>query len=210
MTERAQLDERTTLAVLGKYVGPARAQSIVTRARREPVTAAGRSGADAAGLMLRIAEGLRIFLGETDTRAAIAELQRHTSGKKAEPVELDLRVESDIARARSAARTICEALGASPLLLQKLVTIVSELARNSVIYAGGGRLILCPNPTTRRVHIEAKDQGPGIPNLEEILAGRYKSRSGLGLGILGTRRLADAFSIQSSSAGTHVKVEIAY
>ncbi|HEY0135005.1 MAG TPA: ATP-binding protein [Nannocystis sp.] len=210
MNQRAELDERTIVAVLGKYVSPARAQTIVTRARREPVTPFGRSGADTAGLMLRIAEGLRIFLGETDTRAAIADLQRHASGKKAEPVELDLRVESDIARARSAARTICEALGASPLLLQKLVTIVSELARNSVIYAGGGKLTLRPDPSTRRVYIEAKDQGPGIPNLEEILAGRYKSRSGLGLGILGTRRLADGFSIQSSSAGTHVKVEVAY
>ena len=39
--------------------------------------------------------------------------------------------------------------------------------------------------------VEAIDQGPGIRNLEEILAGRYKSRSGLGLGILGTKRLAD-------------------
>ena len=211
MDERAtQLDERTMLAVLGKYVSPSRAQSILTRARREPAVAVGRGATDMAALIRRIAEGVRMFLSDTDTRAVVAELTRHTSGRKAEPIELELRVESDIARARSAARSICESLGASPLFLQKLVTIVSELARNSVIYAGGGQLAIRPAATGRRVHIEAHDKGPGIPNLADILAGRYKSRSGLGLGILGTKRLSDQFSIESSPGGTHVKVEVVY
>ena len=52
--------------------------------------------------------------------------------------------------------------------------------------------------------------GPGITNLDEILAGRYRSRSGLGLGILGTKRLADRFSIDSKPTGTHVEVEVTY
>ncbi len=209
VNERAtELDERTILAVLGKYVSPSRAQSIVARARREPIGV--RSSADPAALIRRLAEGVRMFLGEADTRAVVAELTRHSSGKRAEPVELELRAESDIARARLAARQLCEALGASPLFMQKLVTIVSELARNSVIYAGGGQLAIRPAASGRRVHVEAHDQGPGISNLEDILAGKYKSRSGLGLGILGTKRLADAFAIQSSPDGTHVKVEVVY
>ena len=65
-------------------------------------------------------------------------------------------------------------------------------------------------PARRCVHVEARDQGPGIGNLEEILGGRYKSRSGLGLGILGTKRLADQFRIDSSPAGTRVEVEVSY
>jgi serine/threonine-protein kinase RsbT len=152
-----------------------------------------------------------MHIGEAASRAVIAELTRLVSDRPVEAHELEMRVESDIARARLAARDLCQALGASPLLVQKLVTIVSELARNMVSYAGGGALtIRKTDDGRRRVFIAARDHGPGIANLDEILAGRYRSRSGLGLGILGTKRLADRFTITSSTAGTTIEVEISY
>ena len=208
----AQQDDKALLAVLGRYVSPTRAQSILVRARREPPGGRGAMPATAATqMMARLAEGLRMFCGEADTRAAVAELTRLGSPRKVEAIELELRIEADIARARLAARDLCQALGASPLVVQKLATIVSELARNIISYAGRGQLAIrqC-GPARRCVHVEARDQGPGIGNLEEILGGRYKSRSGLGLGILGTKRLADQFRIDSSPAGTRVEVEVNY
>jgi serine/threonine-protein kinase RsbT len=204
-------EDRMLLTALGRYVSPTRAQSILVRARREAPGFAGRGPTPASQLLARLAEGLRMFIGEADTRAAVAELTRLLSSKTADALELELRIEPDIARARLAARDLCQALGTSPLVVQKLATIVSELARNMVSYAGGGRLAIRQCPGGRRcVHVEAADKGPGIPNLEEILAGRYKSRSGLGLGILGTKRLADKFAIDSSPGGTRVEVEVNY
>lgn len=212
MTEAGRdVEDRALLQVLGKYVSPTRAQSILVRARRESPALGLRGATPVTQLLARLAEGLRMFVGEADTRAAVAELTRLTSTKKADAIELDLRFESDIARARLAARDLCQALGASPLVIQKLATIVSELARNIVSYAGGGHLAIRQCSSNRRcVHVEAKDQGPGIANLEEILAGKYKSRSGLGLGILGTKRLADNFVIESAPGGTRVEVEVGY
>ncbi len=207
-----EADDRMLLAVLGRYVSPTRAQSILVRARREPVGfRPSGSTTSATQLVARLAEGLRMFIGEADTRAAVAELTRLGSNRKVDAIELELRVESDIARARLAARDLCQALGTSPLVVQKLATIVSELARNIISYAGTGTLVIRQCTGGRRcVHVEARDNGRGIGNLEEILAGKYKSRSGLGLGILGTKRLADQFRIESSTAGTRVEVEVGY
>lgn len=213
MTDPAvrEAEDRLLLTALGRYVSPTRAQSILVRARREAPGFGSRGATPLTQLLARLAEGLRMFVGEADTRAAVAELTRLMSSKTADAIELELRIEPDIARARLAARDLCQALGTSPLVVQKLATIVSELARNMVSYAGGGRLALrqCPNGK-RCVHVEAVDRGRGIPNLEEILAGRYKSRSGLGLGILGTKRLADRFTIESGPTGTRVEVEVNY
>lgn len=202
-----ELDDRTLLAALGRHVSPVRAQSVLARARRE-------SAGQTRVLMSRIADGLRTYIGEAATRTAIADLTKAvntSTGKPAGPLELELRGEPDIARARLAARDLCQSLGTSALVVQKLATIVSELARNMVSYAHGGTLVIRPCPGDRRcLHITADDQGPGISNIDEILAGRYRSRSGLGLGILGTKRLADRFAIDTKPTGTHVEVEVSY
>ena len=127
----------------------------------------------------------------------------------AKEVTVALLTGHDIPRARQVAREICETLGTRALTQQRLVTIVSELGRNMVLYAGGGRITLRP-PTgaSRRVVVLAVDQGPGIANLSEIMAGKYKSRSGLGLGIVGTKRLADSFQIDTGRHGTAISVEV--
>ena len=69
---------------------------------------------------------------------------------------------------------------------------------------------LRPVPIDRPLQLRAAPtrSGQQVLTLEEILGGRYKSRSGLGLGILGTKRLADRFAIESGPGGTHVEVEV--
>lgn len=137
--------------------------------------------------------------------------QPSLSSQRAEAGEITitLSTEHDIPRARQVAREICEALGTRALTQQRLVTIVSELGRNMVLYAGGGRITLRPPmSSTRRVVVLAVDQGPGIANLSDIMNGRYKSRSGLGLGIVGTKRLADSFHIETGRNGTAISVEV--
>jgi serine/threonine-protein kinase RsbT len=105
---------------------------------------------------------------------------------------------------------LCAALGARSLVIQKVATIVSELSRNIVSYTPGGSIELTiVDATPRRIRIRAIDAGKGILDLDAILAGRYRSKTGLGKGILGVKRLADTFEIQTGAAGTHVEVELA-
>src|SRR4029434_4923193 len=45
--------------------------------------------------------------------------------------------------------------------------------------------------------IEVSDDGPGIKDLETVLSGRYRSETGMGMGIVGSRRLMDRFEVDS-------------
>ena len=201
------IDDRALLSVLGRYVSAARAQGVLARARSE-LRVRGPSDSQ---VIARVVEGLRIFIGDSAARAAAAELTRAMTPQPVEAIEIDVKVEADIARARLAARDISLALGTSGLILQKLATVVSELARNMVLYAGGGQLTIRPCGGGRRcLHVLSRDQGGGIKNLPEIMSGKYKSRSGLGLGILGTKRLSDSFEIDTGPTGTRVEVEVRY
>jgi serine/threonine-protein kinase RsbT len=122
---------------------------------------------------------------------------------------VQVRTEPDISRARSEARRICEALGTSGFTVQKVTTIVSELARNIVSYTNGGSIDLRPRTDgIPRMQLTARDSGKGITNLDEILSGKYRSRTGLGRGIAGCRRLADEFHIETGTDGTCIKVEV--
>lgn len=202
------LDEAAVLAVLARYIGSARAQGVLLRARSD---LRGRGSVSDSQLIARLVEGVRLYVGDGEARKIHAELTRAASPKAIEAIEIEIKIEADIARARMAARDICLALGTSALILQKLATVVSELARNMVLYAGGGKLVIRPCTGGRRcMHVQSTDKGGGIKNLDEILAGKYKSRSGLGLGILGTKRLSDKFDIETGPTGTRVEVEVNY
>jgi serine/threonine-protein kinase RsbT len=56
--------------------------------------------------------------------------------------------------------------------------------------------------------VRATDQGPGIPNLNEVLSGRYRSKTGLGKGLIGVKRLATRFTIHTDASGTHIEAEV--
>jgi serine/threonine-protein kinase RsbT len=121
-----------------------------------------------------------------------------------------IRDESDLGSARMLAREICKLVDIRGYPAQKVVTAVSELARNIARYSRGGRLRFSVDPHEVVIIVVADDDGPGIPNLDEILAGQYRSRTGLGRGLLGSRDLADRFDIRTSPEGTTVTAEFRF
>src|SRR5204862_4251144 len=101
-----------------------------------------------------------------------------------------LRFEHDVVLVRQRARQISALLGFDNHDQVRIATAVSEIARNVFRYAKGGRAEFSVSTSAPPV-FEARftDEGPGIPNLQEILEGRYISQTGMGKGILGARRL---------------------
>jgi signal transduction histidine kinase/CheY-like chemotaxis protein len=115
----------------------------------------------------------------------------------------EIRYEQDVVSARQRARHIAELLGFDSQQQTRIATAVSEIARNAFQYGGGGRVEFLVEGRTRPqvFTIRICDQGPGIGDLDAILNGRYTSQTGMGLGIVGARRLMDRFEIQSSRGG---------
>ncbi|MDF2697347.1 MAG: Anti-sigma factor RsbT [Labilithrix sp.] len=123
-----------------------------------------------------------------------------------ESLDIAIKIEGDIVRARGAGRDMCRDLGLSEINQVKVATAISELARNIFHYAKTGNIALKrlsgPRPG---IEIVATDQGPGIPDLKLVLSGAYKSRTGMGKGLLGARRLVDFFEVDSApDRGTRV------
>lgn len=121
--------------------------------------------------------------------------------------QLALRTEQDVVRARQRARELAEALGLDNQDQIRLATATSEMARNAFRYARNGKVeFVVQIEEPRRLEVVVTDSGPGIANLDEIFAGRYRSETGLGMGIIGTRRLMDGFDIESGPNGTSVRL----
>src|SRR5579871_261395 len=94
---------------------------------------------------------------------------------------VEIRLENDTVNARQRARQIARLLGFDPQDQTRIATSVSEIARNAFKYAGGGRIEFHVEGTTppQLFVIRVTDRGGGIPNVEEILEGRYESRTGM-------------------------------
>ncbi len=120
-----------------------------------------------------------------------------------------VRHEHDVVAARQRARQIAAALGFDATEQTRIATAISELARNAYQYAGGGTVTYSieGRSAPQLFVAEVSDTGPGVPDLDAILAGRYRSSTGMGLGIVGTRRLMDHFDIATGGAGTTVSVK---
>ncbi|MFJ1755510.1 anti-sigma regulatory factor [Kitasatospora sp. NPDC088134] len=115
----------------------------------------------------------------------------------------------DVVRARQTVRTFAQQCGLSLVDQTKLVTAASELARNTLVYGGGGRMVCTTVRSGHRtgVHAVFEDSGPGIPDLDLALTDGWTSGSGMGLGLSGARRLVDEFELHSApGAGTKVSV----
>ena len=165
-----------------------------------------------AKLVPSMERGLRLFSSEVVINRALQDVGTLVSKKtdSAEPCTVDIGVEADISRARNAARHMCEQLGGKGYSIQKVTTIVSELARNIVSYTPGGKIDLSwkLDRDHNRLVIVATDRGSGIPHLAHVLSGEYRSKTGLGRGLIGTKRLADSFDITTTSKGTHILAEV--
>ncbi|MBK8599035.1 MAG: histidine kinase [Holophagales bacterium] len=122
-------------------------------------------------------------------------------------VTVELRFEHDVVLVRQRARTIAGLLGFVHIDQTRIGTAVSEIARNAFQYAGGGRVDFLLDEKARPplFLVRVIDRGPGIEDLPAILAGRFRSRTGMGMGIAGARRLVDSFDVQSRAGeGTAV------
>ena len=113
---------------------------------------------------------------------------------------LPVRSDVDLMAVREAARAAAAAAGFSLVNQTKLVTAVSELARNAVVHGGGGEVRVEPlqQGSLRGVRLVVSDQGPGIQNIAQALTDGHTTGHGLGLGLGGAQRLVDEFSIQSA------------
>ena len=119
---------------------------------------------------------------------------------------LSLRHDQDVVAARQRAAQIAALLGFDTSEATKIATAVSEIVRNAFRYGRSGEVAFDVDGESRpqRLVVTVSDRGPGIPHLEDVLSGRYRSTTGMGMGIVGARRLMDGFSIESTPAGTTV------
>lgn len=132
---------------------------------------------------------------------------------------LDVRLEHDVVLARQRARQVAGLCGFEIQDQTRIATAVSEMARNAFQYAGGGKVeFLLEDETDRETGrqsmllspcllVRIRDRGPGIRDLGTILEGRYQSATGMGVGIVGVRRLMDHFQI-ASAPGSGTTVEL--
>ena len=109
---------------------------------------------------------------------------------------ISLHFEYDLVAARRRARQVAALLGFEEQDQTRIATVTSEIARNALRYANGGRVELGVDDDS--LTLTVSDRGPGIANLDEVLAGRYHSDTGMGLGILGARRLMDDVQISTA------------
>jgi len=122
--------------------------------------------------------------------------------------EAPLRSEHDIVRARQLVRKLTQEIGFSLVDQTKMVTAASELARNALIYGRGGTMHWEKHEGERLgLKLVFADEGPGIPNLDLAMTDGWTSGSGLGMGLSGTKRLVNEFSIDTKvGAGTRVAI----
>ncbi len=122
---------------------------------------------------------------------------------------LPIKDPSDVVMARQKARGWATELKFSLVDQTKIVTAVSELARNTLEHGGGGSMsvFIVENGIKQGLRFDFEDQGPGIANIELALKDGFTSASGMGLGLGGSKRLMNEFAIESEPGkGTKVTI----
>jgi signal transduction histidine kinase/ActR/RegA family two-component response regulator len=124
-------------------------------------------------------------------------------------LSVSIRAELDVVACRQRARQIAALCGFGLQDQARIATAASEVARNVYNYAAPGRAeFLIEGETAPQVlTIRIEDQGPGIAELDRILAGQYQSQTGMGAGLVGAQRLMDRFTVDTRpGAGTLVEL----
>jgi serine/threonine-protein kinase RsbT len=125
----------------------------------------------------------------------------------ADEVRVAIASDADLVTARAEARAMAERLGFPRPDPTLIATAISEVARNIVVHAGQGEIVLEPFEDADRygLVVTATDDGPGIRDVDAALRDDHSGRGGLGLGLPGARRLMDDFEIASDAdTGTTV------
>ena len=122
---------------------------------------------------------------------------------------MEVRAQNDVVLARQAVRTWATELGFGLVDQTKMITAASELARNTLIYGGGGTVLFeaLQEGARRGLRLTFEDHGPGIPDLALALTDGYTTGGGMGLGLSGSKRLVNEFEIVSRvGEGTRVTI----
>jgi len=121
----------------------------------------------------------------------------------------EIRGSDDIVIVRQAVRQRAVALGFNLVDQTKIVTAASELARNTLQHGGGGKAAIevVKNSVTSGLKLTFTDEGPGIPDIALAMKDGYTSKTGMGLGLGGAKRLSNEFEIESQPGqGTRVAI----
>jgi serine/threonine-protein kinase RsbT len=123
------------------------------------------------------------------------------------PASWSISSQADVVTARRYGLRVALQLGFPEAEATKIAVVISELARNIILYAQRGFISLTPmeDASGTYIRIVAEDKGPGIQNLDRVLAGGYTTSKGLGLGVSGSKKLMDEFEIESAvGVGTKI------
>ena len=121
--------------------------------------------------------------------------------------QVRIATSSDVVLVRNAVRCAATRLGLRHLDVTKVVTAASEIARNTLVYGGGGiaNIELLEAGLRHGIRLVFEDQGPGIADVDLALREGYTSGNGMGLGLSGSKKLVDEFAIETEVArGTRV------
>lgn len=122
---------------------------------------------------------------------------------------MPVRIEQDVVLARQAVRRLAQECGLRLVDQTKLITAASELARNTVIYGGGGDMDweILEDGVRTGLRLRFRDEGPGIADLKLAMTDGWTSGGGLGLGLTGAKRLVNEFELDSvPGQGTRVTI----
>jgi serine/threonine-protein kinase RsbT len=116
----------------------------------------------------------------------------------------------DIVTARAKGRALAKRLGFNGSELTLIATAISEVARNIVNHARTGEIVLCTtnHGSKQGITVVARDEGPGIADIEQAMQYGFSTRNGLGVGLPGAKWLMDEFNIVSKvGSGTTVTMK---
>jgi RNA polymerase sigma factor (sigma-70 family) len=132
-------------------------------------------------------------------RLSEALLDRRGTAAAAGEIRIPIQTDADVVTARKQGRELAAQAGFSTTELTIIATAISEIARNIVMFAKRGEILvsLVGENSRQGVTVVARDSGPGIPDLERALQDGYSGYGGMGLGLPGSRRLMDEFEITS-------------
>jgi serine/threonine-protein kinase RsbT len=123
--------------------------------------------------------------------------------------ETPIESEDQVVVTRRKVRVLAETLEFDPFAISAITTAASELSRNVWVHAGGGKAQIehVVKGSKTGIRVEFRDEGPGIADLDLVLAGGHSTARSLGLGVSGSRRLVDEFSIETTvGRGTAITV----
>ncbi|MGH1347314.1 MAG: ATP-binding protein [Nannocystales bacterium] len=205
-----ELLEERLFGMLVRYTSEPTARGILQRARRGQNAKRG----DAKAYFDMVMFGAKLFVENTRHADLTESLQQVCFGAirieppRTSPHEVEIEDEHSSRRARLLVRRLVRAAGGRELTAVRAATALSELTRNALMYAGGGSVRVEMNDRDRKLRVVVRDDGPGISDLDRIMAGNYRSKTGLGRGLLGVRKLADHFNVQTSESGTTICFEM--